>query len=77
MKAYKYATHLTFDSLYNKRRFCALMRKFRRAGLITIVDLGKDEDGVSVEFAFQDEEHLRTFEKVVEENANSMNIYRK
>lgn len=77
MKAYKYATHLTFACLADKRRFCSLMNKFRRAGLITIVDLGKDEDGISVEFAFQEEAQLRKFEEVVGKNANSMAIYRK
>ena len=76
MKAHKHAVHLTFKHLADKRRFCSILNKFRRAGLVTIVDLGRDKDGVSVEFAFPEKHQMLQFEQVVRENAESMNIYR-
>lgn len=76
MQTHKHAVHLTFKYLADKRRFCSILNKFRRAGYMTIIDLGKDENGVSVEFAFAEKEQMLQFEQVVRENAESMNIYR-
>lgn len=65
---------MTFNSLFEKRRFTRKMNKFRHADLIAIVDLGKDEDGVSVEFSFPNKDILNTFVKSVESAAEYRQI---
>lgn len=74
MKNWSHSIHVSFDSLFEKRHFCRHLNKFRQHGLIQIVDLGKDENGVSVEFSFPNQEGLDSFEKVLIKSAKQNKI---
>ena len=76
MSGFKHTLHMGFQHLTEKRTFCRKLNKFRRAGIIEIRDLGRDEHtgNACVEFAFPTKEALDSFCKTVENAAKSENI---
>lgn len=76
MKTWKHAVHMGFQHLTEKRTFVRKLNKFRRFGLIQIVDLGRCEDTgrALVEFSFPTKEALESFNKTVEKAAMEKNI---
>lgn len=76
MKNWKHAVHMGFDHLTEKRTFVRKLNKFRRHGLIQVVDLGRCESTgrALVEFSFPTKEALDSFNKTVTDAAMQQNI---
>lgn len=65
---YKHAVHINFPTLYEKRDFVRKFNKERRKGKVQIFDLGRDENGVSIEIAFKEKAMLDKFNSLMEKS---------
>ena len=68
MEFYKYAVHVNFPTLWEKRDFVRKFNKERHKGNVQIFDLGRDENGVGIEIAFKTKAMLDRFNYLMDKS---------